>query len=92
MAYTKPLVTTTVYFHDGENPVVFADAITNGKTVRYGSTAKQQILNGEAVDSIGSINGGDAASIIIPFHAVIRATYATADSDEITPATDDFCE
>lgn len=92
MAYTKPLITTTVYYHDGESPAVFADAITDGKTTRAGSTAREQLLNGDTVDAIGAVGEGDAANIVIPYHSVIYATYAKDDSEAQTKPTDDFCE
>ena len=91
MAYTKPLVTTTVYYHNGTDPIVFEDAVDNGKTVRYGSTVKEQLLREDTVESVGSVNGGDATKYIVPYHSVIFATVAVADSEAITPAEDAFC-
>lgn len=88
MAYTKPLVTTTVYYHEGTDPIVFADAVADGKTVRYGSTVRQQILDEKTVESVAN----DGNTYVIPYHSVIKATTATADSAEITPASDDFCK
>ena len=92
MAYKKPLVTTTVYYHDGTDPVVFADAITDGKAVRYGSNVKEQILKEETIDSVGAVNGGDPTNYVIPYHAVIRATVAVTESADQTKPTDDFCK
>lgn len=91
MAYTKPLVTTTVYYHGGTDPIVFADAISEGQTVRYGTTVKEQILKNKVVDSVGAINGGDATHFVIPFGMVIYATVAVADSEEQTKPEDTFC-
>ncbi len=91
MAYTKPLVTTTVYYHNGTDPIVFADAIVNGDTVRYGTTVKKQILRGDTVDSTGAIGEGDAANYVIPYHAVIYATVAVEDSESLTKPEDAFC-
>lgn len=88
MAYTKPLVTTTVYYHEGTDPIVFADAVVDGKTVRYGSTVRKQILDEKTIESVAN----DTKTYVIPYHAVIKAEIATADSAEITPATDDFCK
>ena len=91
MAYTKPLVTTTVYYHNGADPIVFADAVVNGKTVRYGTTAKRQILDKVTVDSVGTVDGGTETSYVIPYHAVVFATVAVAASESLTPAEDEFC-
>lgn len=90
--YKKPLVTTTVFYHDGTNPVVFADAITNGKTVRYGSTVKEQLLKEETVDSVGVVDNGDPTNYVIPYHAVIYAVVATEESADQTKPDDDFCK
>lgn len=92
MAYKKPLVTTTVFYHDGTDPVVFADAITNGKAVRYGSTVKEQLLKEETVDSVGVVGNGNPTNYVIPYHAVIYAEVAVAESADQTKPTDDFCE
>lgn len=92
MAYKKPLVTTTVYYHDGTDPVVFADAITNGKAVRYGSTVKEQLLKEETVDSVGVVGNGDPTNYVIPYHAVIYAVVTVAESADQTKPADDFCE
>lgn len=91
MAYKKPLVTTTVYYHGGENTVVFADSISNGKTMRYGSTVREQLLKEETVDSIGAIDGGEPTNYVIPYHAVIYAEVIVNESDEQTAPEDDFC-
>lgn len=91
MAYTKPLVTTTVYYHGGENPIVFADAITDGDTVRYGTNVRNQLLHCDTIESVGKINAGDATKYVVPYHAVIYATVAVADSAEQTKPQDDFC-
>lgn len=91
MAYTKPLVTTTVYYHGGENPIVFADAISDGDTVRYGTNVRYQLLHGDTIESVGAINGGDPAKFVIPYHAVIYATVAVADSEAQTKPEDAFC-
>ena len=91
MAYTKPLITTTVYYHGGTDPIVYADAIINGKTVRYGTTARKQILDKVTVEAVGTVDGGDPATYVVPYHAVIFATVAKADSESITPAEDAFC-
>lgn len=91
MAYTKPLVTTTVYYHGGENPIVFADAITNGETVRYGTNVRNQLLHGDTIESVGKIGAGDATKYVIPYHAVIYATVATAQSESQTEPEDAFC-
>lgn len=87
MAYTKPLVTTTVYYHGGQNPIVFADAITNGKTVRFGSNVRAQLLHGDTVESTAN----DDKNYVIPYHAVIYATVAVADSASQTEPEDAFC-
>lgn len=92
MAYKKPLVTTTVYYHDGTDPVVFADAIADGKAVRYGSNVKEQLLREETIDSVGTINSGDPTNYVIPYHAVIFAEVAVAESADQTKPTDDFCK
>ena len=88
MAYTKPLVTTTVYYHNGTDPVVFADAIENGVTVRYGSDVRGQILHGDTVDAVDQ----DGNKTIIPYHAVIIAIVEVADSEAQTKPEDDFCK
>lgn len=87
MAYTKPLVTTTVYYHGGQNPIVFADAITNGKTVRFGTEVRKQLLHGDTVEATAN----DNKNYVIPYHAVIYATVAVADSAEQTKPADAFC-
>lgn len=91
MANTKPLVTITVYYHGGENPIVFADAVSNGKTVRYGTNVRDQLLHGDTIESVGKIGAGDAEKYVIPYHAVIYATVAVADSAEQTKPEDAFC-
>lgn len=91
MAYKKPLVTTTVYYHNGTDPIVFEDAIDNGTTYRYGSTAREQLLRGDAVDSMAEIESA-MTKVIIPYHAVIYATVTIADSEEQTEPEDDFCK
>ena len=78
----KPLLTTTVTVHGLDNPIVFADAISNGVTVRYGSIAKQQILNGETVD---------ANNTIIPYHAIIKAEITETEGTYTEPE-DAFCK
>ena len=92
MAYKKPLVTTTVFYHDGTDPVVFADAITDGKAVRYGSNVKEQLLKEETVDSVGTVGDGDPTNYVIPYHAVIYAVVTVAESEDQTKPADDFCE
>lgn len=92
MAYKKPLVTTTVYYHDGTDPVVFADAITDGKAVRYGTIVKEQLLKEETIDSVGTVGEGDPTNYVIPYHAVIRASVEVAESADQTKPSDDFCE
>ena len=87
MAYTKPLVTITVYYHGGENPIVFADAISNGDTVRYGTNVRKQLLHGDTIESVAN----DNKKYVIPYHAVIYATVAVADSAEQTKPQDAFC-
>lgn len=91
MAQTKPLVTTTVYYHGGENPIVFADAITDGVTVRHGSNARAALLACKTVEEVGAIGAGDPAKYVIPYHAVIYATVAKAASDPFTKPEDAFC-
>ena len=91
MAYTKPLVTTTVNYHNGTDPVVFADAISSGVTTRYGSTARQQLLHGDAIDTIGTIGAGDPTRYVIPYHAVVLAEITVADSASQTEPEDEFC-
>lgn len=85
----KPLITTTVTVHDLEGTIAFADAITNGVTVRYGSIARQQILNGETIDSVGTWNGA-TGSIIVPYHAIIKAEIAESEGT-FTKPEDSFC-
>jgi len=92
MAYKKPLVTTTVFYHDGTDPVVFADAITDGKAVRYGSNVKEQLLKEETVDSVGTVGDGDPTNYVIPYHAVIYAVVTTEESADQTAPEDDFCK
>lgn len=91
MAYTKPLVTTTVYYHGGADPIVFADAVDNGKTVRYGSNARAELLACETVEEVGTIGVGDATKYVIPYHAVIFATVTKADSESLEKPEDAFC-
>lgn len=91
MAFTKPLVTTTVYYHGGADPIVFADAITGGKATRDGSAVRQQILDEKTVEGIGTIGAGEATKYVVPYHAVIFATVDVADSEEQTKPEDDFC-
>lgn len=92
MAYKKPLVTTTVYYHNGDNPVVFADAIINGKAVRYGTIVKEQLLKEETIDSVGTINSGNPTNYVIPYHAVVYAEVAVTESADQTKPADDFCK
>lgn len=85
MAYTKGLITTTVYAHgygDGDS-FVFADTPTS----RDGSTARKQILN------YGTVYAKDTSDSIeiIPYHAIIYAYFTRAESDPITPPEDAFC-
>lgn len=91
MAYTKPLVTTTVYYHGGADPIVFADAVEDGVTVRHGSNARAALLACETVEEVGAIGAGDPAKYVIPYHAVIFATVAKAASDPLTKPEDAFC-
>ena len=91
MAYTKPLTTTTVYYHNGTDPVVFEDAISGGVTVRYGTTAKDQILHGDTVDAVGTVNGGDPTHYIIPYQSVLVAIVSVDDSESQTKPEDAFC-
>lgn len=91
MAYTKPLTTTTVYFHNGADPIVFADAVNNGKTVRYGTTVRDQILHCDTVDGVGTVDAGDPTHYVVPYHAVVFAVVTVADSESLTPAEDEFC-
>lgn len=91
MAYTKPLVTTTVHYHNGTDPIVFADAITGGKTVRYGTTVRDQLLHYDTVDAVGTINSGDPTHYVIPYHAVIIAIVQVADSEAQTKPEDAYC-
>ena len=88
----KSLVTTTVYYHNGSDPIVFADAVENGETTRYGTTVRKQILEKETVDAVGTIGEGEATHFVIPYHAVIYAIVATEESENLTPAEDNFCE
>ena len=68
----KSLVTTTVYYHNGANPIVFADAVDNGETVRYGTTVRKQILDKETVDAVGTTDGGDPTHFVIPSGCSLR--------------------
>lgn len=86
----KPLLTTTVTVHGLDNPIVFADAITDGVTVRYGSIARQQILNEETVDSVGTFSGV-TSNAVIPYHAVIKAEITEAEGTYTKP-DDAFCK
>ena len=88
----KSLVTTTVYYHNGTGPIVFADAIDNGETKRDGTTVRKQILDKDTVEAVGTINGGNPTKFVIPYHAVIFATVATEESENLTPAEDAFCK
>lgn len=92
MAYKKPLVTTTVFYHDGTDPVVFEDSIENGDVKRYGSIVKGQLLKEETVDSVGTVGNGDPTNYVIPYHAVIYAVVTVAESADQTKPDDDFCE
>ena len=83
---TKPLVTTTVFYHGGTDPIVFEDAINNGVTGRDGSNVKAQLLRRDTVDGVDQ--NGD--HYIIPYHAVILAS-VTSTAGEFTPAQDAFC-
>ena len=87
---TKPLVTTTVYYHGGTDPIVFADAINNGETTRDGSNVRAQLLREDTVEGIGAIDGGTAAKYIVPYHSVIFAVIEVS-TGEFTPAEDAFC-
>lgn len=88
----KSLVTTTVYYHGGTDPIVFADAVDNGDTTRYGTTVRKQILEKKTVDAVGAIGAGDPMHFVIPYHAIIFATVAVEESENLTPAEDDFCK
>ena len=90
MSYTKELVTVTVKVHDGSE-IVFADSVSDGKTYRYGTAVRSQLLLGGTVESIGTVSGGEATKYIIPYHSVVYATVETAASEALTPATDEFC-
>ena len=83
---TKPLVTTTVMVLHQDDPVVFADAVENGKVTRDGTNARYQILHGDTV--AGNMEDG---YVEIPFHAVVMAIVSTQTSDPITVPEDDFC-
>lgn len=88
MAYTKPLITTSIDYYDGQQATIeFADAIVDGETVRYGSTVRKQVLNKETIDSIDT----DGTHQIIPYHAVVVATVTKTDSEEQTKPEDAFC-
>ena len=87
---TKPLVTTTVNVLHQEDPVVFADAVTDGKVTRDGTNARYQILHGDTVAGNAVADGGTAYTEI-PFHAVVMATVTTQTSQPITVPEDDFC-
>ena len=86
----KPLITTTVTVHDVQGTIVFADAITDGVTVRYGSIARQQILNGETIDSVGTWSG-ETGAIVIPYHAIIKADISESEGT-FTKPDDAFCK
>lgn len=79
----KALITTTVAVHSIDNPVEFADSATT----RDGSITREQILHEKTV--CGEAEG---ATFIIPYHAIIAATFTKDESDEITPPEDDFCK
>ena len=83
---TKPLVTTTVTVLHQDDPIVFADAVENGKVTRDGTNARYQILHGDTV--AGNTEDG---YVEIPFHAVVMATVTTGTSDPITVPEDAFC-
>lgn len=87
MAYTKPLVTTTVTVHGLDTAIVFQDDIANGVTTRDGSNARAQILKGETIEAFDS----DGNKEIIPYHAVIMAVIEVAPSEAQTKPEDDFC-
>lgn len=86
MAVVKPLVTTEVTVHGVDDPVVFADAITDGKVTRDGTNAREQILAEKTV--AGNTENG---FVEIPYHAVIMAVVTVAESDPITEPEDAFC-
>lgn len=86
----KPLITTTVQYHDGTDPIVFADAIVDNKASRDGTIARQQILDEKTVEAVGTIGNGEAKKYILPYHSVIYVSVEKT-SGETTPAEDAFC-
>lgn len=86
---TKPLVTTEVTVLHQNSPVVFADAVENGKVTRDGTNARYQILHGDTVAGNADLSGNPYVEI--PFHAVVMAVVETETSDPITVPEDDFC-
>lgn len=88
MAIVKPLVTTTVNVLHEEEPIVFADAVTDGKITRDGTNVRNQILHGDTVS--GKLRGG--VEVVIPYHAILFATVTVSNSDPIDKPADDFCK
>ena len=88
---TKPLVTTTVTVLHQNDPVVFADAVNNGKVTRDGTNARYQILHGDTVAGNAVIESETPTYTEIPFHAVVMATVTTQTSQPITVPEDEFC-
>ena len=86
MSYTKKLIAVEVTPHNG-SPIAFADAVDNGKTVRYGTTVLGQIKHGDKVDSIDI----DGNHIVIPYDMVVLASVMEAPSDPLEKPQDDFC-
>lgn len=91
MAITKPLVTTEVMVLHQNDPVVFADAVSqDGKVTRDGTNARYQILHGDTV--AGNANTGSGTAYTeIPFHAVVMAVVTKETSDPIDEPSDAFC-
>lgn len=91
MAITKPLVTTTVTVLHQNDPVVFADAVSqDGKVTRDGTNARYQILHGDTVAGNAVADGGTTYTEI-PFHAVVMASVTKGTSDPIEEPEDAFC-
>lgn len=81
----KPIITTTVTVHGVNGTVIFADAITDKKTTRDGSNARDQILRGETIEA-----NADGTLMVIPYHAVVKAE-VTETEGTYTKPEDDFC-
>lgn len=78
--YVAYIVTITIYVHGG-CPIRFKDYIGCGKAPkRYGTLARQQLMNKEDISIEVSFLCGENRRIIIPYHMV---DYAIVNEEKV---------